>query len=114
MTNREDAKNNLLMLKEFGYTIYIDDFGSGCSNFIYLAEIKTDYIKIDGAIIQKVLDDKISFLLVKNIVAFAKEAQIKVIAEYVSDASIYEMIQTLGIEYAQGHFFSKPSPTIDA
>lgn len=114
ITNREDAKNNLLMLKSLGYTIYIDDFGSGYSNFIYLAEIKTDYIKIDGAIIQKVLDDKISFLLVKNIVAFAKEAQIKVIAEYVSDASIYEMIQSLGIEYAQGLFFSTPSPFIDA
>jgi len=69
ITNREDAKNNLLMLKSLGYTIYIDDFGSGYSNFIYLAEIRTDYIKIDGAIIQKVLDDKISFLLVKNIVA---------------------------------------------
>lgn len=114
ITNREDAKNNLLMLKSLGYTIYIDDFGSGYSNFIYLAEIKTDYIKIDGAIIQKVLDDKISFLLVKNIVAFAKEAQIKVIAEYVSDALIYEMIQSLGIEYAQGLFFSTPSPLIDA
>ncbi|AHJ11846.1 bifunctional diguanylate cyclase/phosphodiesterase [Sulfurospirillum multivorans] len=114
ITNREDAKNNLLMLKSLGYTIYIDDFGSGYSNFIYLAEIKTDYIKIDGAIIQKVLDDKISFLLVKNIVAFAKEAQIKVIAEYVSDASIYGMIQSLGIEYAQGLFFSTPSPLIDA
>lgn len=114
ITNREDAKNNLLMLKSLGYTIYIDDFGSGYSNFIYLAEIRTDYIKIDGAIIQKVLDDKISFLLVKNIVAFAKEAQIKVIAEYVSDALIYEMIQSLGIEYAQGLFFSTPSPLIDA
>jgi len=114
ITNRADAKNNLLMLKSLGYTIYIDDFGSGYSNFIYLAEIRTDYIKIDGAIIQKVLDDKISFLLVKNIVAFAKEAQIKVIAEYVSDALIYEMIQSLGIEYAQGLFFSTPSPLIDA
>ena len=114
ITSREDAKSNLLMLKQLGYTIYIDDFGSGYSNFIYLAEIKTDYIKIDGTIIQKILDDKISFLLVKNIVAFAKEAQIKVIAEYVSDEKIYEMIKSLGIEYAQGVFFSIPSPLIDA
>ena len=113
ITSREDAKNNLLMLKQLGYTIYIDDFGSGYSNFIYLAEIKTDFIKIDGMIIQKILDDKISFSLVKNIVAFAKEAHIKVIAEYVSDEKIYEMIQSLGIEYAQGIFFSIPSPSID-
>jgi len=114
ITSREDAKSNLLMLKSLGYTTYIDDFGSGYSNFIYLTEIETDYIKIDGTIIQKILDDKISFLLVKNIVAFAKEARIKVIAEYVSDASIYEMVQSLGIEYSQGVFFSTPSPLIDA
>lgn len=113
ITNREDAKNNLLMLKSLGYTIYIDDFGSGYSNFIYLTDIKTDYIKIDGTIIQKILDDKISFLLVKNIVAFAKEAQIKVIAEYVSDAQIYEKVMSLGIEYAQGVYFSKPLPNIE-
>ena len=114
LTSRMDAKSNLLMLKNLGYTIYIDDFGSGYSNFIYLTEIKTDYIKIDGTIIQKILDDKISFLLVKNIVAFAKEAHIKVIAEYVSDAMIYEMVKSLGIEYAQGVFFATPSPVIDA
>ncbi len=112
ITHREDAKNNLLMLKKLGYKISIDDFGSGYSNFIYLTEIKTDYIKIDGTIIQKILDDKISFLLVKNIVSFAKEAQIKVIAEYVSNEMIYDKIKSLGIEYSQGIFFSEPSPSI--
>ncbi|WP_263832021.1 bifunctional diguanylate cyclase/phosphodiesterase [Sulfurospirillum oryzae] len=113
ITHRDDAKNNLLMLKSLGYKISIDDFGSGYSNFIYLTEIKTDYIKIDGAIIQKILDDKISFLLVKNIVAFAKEAHIKVIAEYVSNEMVYEKIKSLGIEYSQGSLFSLPIPWSD-
>lgn len=114
ITHRDDAKNNLLMLKNLGYKISIDDFGSGYSNFIYLTEIKTDFIKIDGTIIQKILDDKISFLLVKNIVSFAKEAHIKVIAEYVSNEMIYEKIKSLGIEYSQGNLFSIPSPLIEA
>lgn len=108
ISNKNDAKKNLLMLKSLGYKIFIDDFGSGYSNFIYLAEIQTDYIKIDGTIIQKILDDKISFLLVKNIVAFAKEARIQVIAEYVSNEAIYEKIKSLGIEYSQGFLFSIP------
>jgi len=110
INNREDAKRNLLMLKKLGYTLYIDDFGSGYSNFIYLTDIETDYIKIDGTIIQKILDDKMSFALVKHIVSFAKEAQIKVIAEYVSNEKIYEKIKSLEIDYAQGFFFSTPSP----
>lgn len=104
----KDAKINLLMLKQLGYKIFIDDFGSGYSNFIYLTQIKTDFIKIDGAIIKNILDDKISFLLVKSIVDFAKEANIKVIAEYVSKKEIYDMIKSLGIEYSQGFYFSQP------
>jgi len=106
----EDAKKNLLMLKNLGYKIFIDDFGSGYSNFIYLTQIKTDYIKIDGSIIKNILDDKISYLLVKSIVSFAKEANIKVIAEYVSSQEIYEKVTLLGIDYSQGFYFSVPKP----
>ncbi|MDD2640300.1 MAG: EAL domain-containing protein, partial [Arcobacteraceae bacterium] len=95
-------------LKQWGYKIFIDDFGSGYSNFIYLTQIKTDFIKIDGAIIKNILEDKISFLLVKSIVDFAKEANIKVIAEYVSNKEIYDTIKSLGIEYSQGFYFSQP------
>jgi len=105
-----NAKENLLMLKKLGYKLFIDDFGSGYSNFIYLAEIKTNYIKIDGAIIKRVLEDDVSFLLVKSIVAFAKESNIKVVAEYVSSKEIFEKIQSLGIEYSQGYYFYKPMP----
>jgi diguanylate cyclase (GGDEF)-like protein len=108
LINCKDAKENLLMLKQLGYKIFIDDFGSGYSNFIYLTQIKSDFIKIDGAIIKNILDDKVSFLLVKSIVKFAKEANIKVIAEYVSNKEIYEKVKSLEIEYSQGFYFSQP------
>ena len=94
------------MLKSLGYKIFIDDFGSGYSNFIYLTEIKSDYIKIDGNIISKILEDKISFLLVKSIIDFAKEADIKVIVLCVNTKEIFELIKLLGVDYAQGYYFS--------
>lgn len=103
-----EAKDNLLMLKNLGYKLFIDDFGSGYSNFIYLTEIKTDYIKIDESIIGKMLEDKICFLLVKSIIDFAKEANIKVVAEYVINKEIYEMVKLLGVDYVQGYYFSIP------
>ena len=112
IANYKDAKKNLLLLKELGYSIFIDDFGSGYSNFIYLTEIQSDYIKIDGNIIKKILDDKTSYLVVKNIVNFAKEANIKVIAEYVSNQGIYEKIKELGIDYSQGYLFSVPNENL--
>jgi len=105
----EDGRKNLLFLKSLGYKIYIDDFGSGYSNFIYLTQIQTDFIKIDGGIIKNILEDKISYLLVKSVVEFAKAAGIKVIAEFVSSEEIYEKVKELGIEYSQGYYFSVPS-----
>ena len=63
----------ILLLKELGYSIFIDDFGSGYSNFIYLTEIKSDYIKIDGNIIKKILDDKTSYLVVKILLISQKK-----------------------------------------
>ncbi|PUE64111.1 EAL domain-containing protein [Arcobacter caeni] len=108
LINCKEAKDNLLMLKGLGYKIFIDDFGSGYSNFIYLTEIKSDYIKIDGNIISKILEDKISFLLVKSIIDFAKEADIKVIALYVNSKEIFELMKLLGVDYAQGYYFSTP------
>ena len=91
-----------------GYKIYIDDFGSGYSNFIYLAKIKADAIKIDGSIISTINSDKLSYLVAKNIVNFAKEAQIEVIAEHVSTKEIYDTVKALGINKFQGFYFSKP------
>lgn len=108
MLSYEKAKKNLLELKKLGYELFIDDFGSGYSNFVYLTEVKTDYIKIDGDIIKRILDDETSYLIVKNIVNFAKEANIKVVAEFVSNEKIYEVVKNLGIEYSQGFLFSKP------
>lgn len=108
LTNNKEAKKNILRLKKWGYQIYIDDFGSGYSNFTYLAQIKTDFIKIDGELIEKILTDKVSFMLVKSIVGFANDAGIKVIAEYVSSKEIYDKLKELNVDYLQGFYFSKP------
>jgi diguanylate cyclase (GGDEF)-like protein len=106
----EHANENLLMLKDLGYKIFIDDFGTGYSNFVYLTQIQSDYIKIDGEIIKNISKDKVALAVVKSIVNFAKEAQIKVVAEHVSSEEIFKTILDLDIEYAQGYYFSIPNP----
>lgn len=102
------VKENLLKLKELGYKIYIDNFGVGYSNLHYLCSIKVDYIKIDGDIIKSILKDKIAYLFVKNIINFAKEADIKVIAKHVFSNELYEKLKILNVDYCQGFLFDKP------
>lgn len=105
----ENITQTIMNLKKLGYKIYIDDFGSGYSNFIYLAKINADAIKIDGSIISTINSDELSYLVAKNIMNFANEANIDVIAEYVSTKEIYDTVKSLGIHKFQGFYFSKPS-----
>ena len=92
-----------------GAKIAIDDFGSGYSNFAYITKVNTDYIKIDGSLIENIDVDKASEIVVDTIVQFAKKLGIKTIAEYVHSSVIMEKVTELGIDYSQGFYIDKPS-----
>lgn len=112
MISNKEVKINLNLLKSLGYKIFIDDFGTAYTDFIHLTQIKTDYIKIDGKIIKRILEDKAIHSLVKTIVSFAKDTNIKVVAEHVDSKEIYDEIKNLGIDYSQGYYFSSPKEII--
>lgn len=95
-------------LKEYGVSIAIDDFGSGYANYTHILKLKPDYLKIDGSLIQNILNDRESQILVKSIVRFAQDLGIKTIAEYVEDEAIFEVLKNYGVDEYQGYYFGKP------
>lgn len=94
-------------LKQHDVKIAIDDFGSGFSNYEQILNINTDYIKLDGTLIKKI-DEDVYYNLVKSIVQFCKEQNIKTVAEFVSDLKILRYVKSLDIDYSQGYYISKP------
>lgn len=96
-------------IKEYDVKIAIDDFGSGFSNYEHILELNVDYVKLDGSLIQKI-DESIYYNLVKSIVSFCKKEGIKVVAEFVKDITILRYVKSLGIDYSQGYYLSKPEP----
>jgi EAL domain-containing protein (putative c-di-GMP-specific phosphodiesterase class I) len=72
-------------------------------------KLKPDYIKIDGSLIKNIDTDKDSFELVKAIVQFSKELNIKTIAEYVHNKEVFDIVFNLGVDEFQGYHFGKPS-----
>jgi len=114
----EDVRDNqkvmdfLKTLKQKGALIYIDDFGSGYSNFDYILKLNPNGVKIDGSLIKNILTDKNSQIIVKTIVSFAKEMNIKTIAEFVENEAIFEKLKEMGIDYFQGYYFSPPKEKI--
>lgn len=97
-------------MKNYGVSIALDDFGSGYSNFIYLDKIKADYIKIDGSLIQDMMNNDKTLFIVETLVSIAKKFDIKTVAEFVSSEEIYYKVKELGIDYSQGYFISEPRP----
>lgn len=101
-------------IKRRGAKIAIDDFGSGYSNFAYIINLKVDYIKIDGTLIENITTDKTSLIAVETIVALAKKLGVKTVAEYVFSSTIFTQVKALGIDYAQGFYIDKPSVDISS
>ncbi len=104
----EVIKSFITEIKSYGAKIAIDDFGSGYSNFERLLNYQPDILKIDGSLVKNIETNSYSLSVVKTIVAFAKEQNIKIIAEYVENENIYNILSSLGVDYSQGYYFGKP------
>lgn len=106
------VKHFLAELKSLHCQIAIDDFGSGYSNFDYLATMDVDLIKIDGSLIRDILQNKRHRLIVKSIVALCQSLDIPVVAEFSAEKAIIDLLIEFGVDYFQGYYFEKPVPLI--
>lgn len=101
-------------LRSMGVLIAIDDFGSGYANYAHILELKPDYLKIDGSLIQNILNDNDSKILVQSIVRFAHELNIITVGEYVENEEIFELLKEYGVDEFQGYYFGRPTDMINS
>jgi len=94
-------------------SIAIDDFGSGYSNFSRIIEAKAEIVKIDGSLIMGIDKDITKQHIVESIVHFAKREKIKTVAEFVENKDILRTVKKLGVDFAQGYYYSPPVPPQD-
>ena len=99
-------------MRSLGVQFALDDFGSGYSNFSFVLQMHPYFVKIDGSLIKNITTDKNSYNVVQAIVAFAKEIDAQVIAEFVENEEIVKALQECGIDWMQGYYFSIPSPNL--
>jgi EAL domain-containing protein (putative c-di-GMP-specific phosphodiesterase class I) len=95
-------------LKERGCLFSLDDFGSGLSSFGYLKNLPVDFLKIDGLFVKDMLDDKVDLAMVKSINEVGHVMCKKTIAEFVENEAIFNLLNVLGVDYAQGYGIGKP------
>lgn len=97
-------------IKRLGAKIAIDNFGSSYSNFDKIIHLEIDYLKIDGALINKIMHSQRHTKIIQTIASFADAIGAKAIAENVETAEILEQVTAIGIHFAQGYYIGKPGP----
>jgi EAL domain-containing protein (putative c-di-GMP-specific phosphodiesterase class I) len=110
IANLSQATKFINQLRNEGCLFSLDDFGSGLSSFAYLKNLPVDFLKIDGLFVKDILDDKVDLAMVKSINEVGHIMGKKTIAEFVENERIFNLLHTLGVDYAQGYGIEKPVP----
>lgn len=112
-----DTENVILnavnYLHKAGFTILMDDFGSGYSSLNVLKDIDLDVLKIDMKFLSKGKDDGRGEKILAAVIQMAKALDMPVIAEGVEEKKQVQMLKRLGCNYIQGYYFAKPMPQED-
>ncbi len=110
LTSSLDVLNRLRMK---GFSLSIDDFGTGYSSLSHLYQAPFVELKIDRHFIMRMLDDTEAMVIVKICIMLAHMLGMKVVAEGVETQEIWDKLELLGCDAAQGYFIAKPMPAND-
>src|SRR3977135_850477 len=102
------ANRFIQALKELGCKFALDDFGTGLSSFGYLKHFPVDYLKIDGSFVREILRDPIDREMVRSINEIGHLTGKQTIAEFAENQEIINMLQSLGVDSAQGYGVCQP------
>lgn len=106
--NLDTLRTDLKPLLDFGFRLALDDFGSGYSSFMYLANLPVSFLKIEGWLVLNMRREPKIASVVESIANFARKEGIKTIAEHVEDAETARILQEMGVDWGQGWHFGLP------
>ncbi len=110
MTEKERQIDIINSLKEYGFLIEIDDFGSGYSSLNMLKEVPADILKMDMAFLSMDKNAPRGRKIVNTIITLAKALGMMVIIEGVETEDQLNYLKGTGADYLQGYYFNKPLP----
>ncbi len=106
-----DVKRQLELierLRNYGFVVEMDDFGSGYSSLNMLKDIQVDILKIDMAFLRKSKDEERSKKILHMIINLSKQLGMPVISEGVETREQVDYLSDFGCDMFQGYYFAKP------
>lgn len=100
-------------IRELGYSVSIDDFGSGFSSLSLVKDIPANVLKIDKSLISRNCENEKERVVLESIFTFARRLKMSTVAEGVETKQQLEFLRTCGCNSIQGFLFAKPMPQKD-
>ena len=109
----EQISNMAELLKQQGYKLLMDDFGSGYSSLNILLETPFDVIKLDKKFMENMMVSEKGRLILEYVVAMADKLGLELLAEGVETEEQVELLRKIGCDNVQGYYYAKPMPVED-
>ena len=109
-TDDQQICRKAYQLKEEGFTLLMDDFGSGYSSLNILLETPFDVIKLDKKFIENMMVSNKGRLILEHVVLMANKLELGLLAEGVETKDQIDLLQSIGCDQVQGYYYAKPMP----
>lgn len=106
----EQIVQKVRRLREIGFRIEMDDFGSGYSSLNMLSTLPVDALKLDMQFIRNAFKDRKDTRLLEAMIQLSEAFEIPTIAEGVETAEQVFTLKAMGCDIIQGYYFSRPLP----
>ena len=110
IANQKDMVKRITKLRELGYEIAMDDFGSGYSSLNSLKDIPIDILKLDMGFLEGKNNQKKGNSIIEYIIQMAKAINMKTVAEGVETIEQADLITDYGCDVIQGYYYARPMP----
>ncbi len=114
ISNTTLVRDTVHSLREKGFTVLMDDFGSGYSTLNMLKNLNIDIIKLDAQFLRMdESNEEKSIRILESVTNITKTIGVPIIAEGVETEKQKDFLLDLGCRYIQGYYFYKPMPAAD-
>jgi diguanylate cyclase (GGDEF)-like protein len=108
VNNPTIAKRKLRILKDLGFVLSLDDFGTGFSSIGYLRQFPFDILKVDRSFVRDIGIDANAGALVRTLVSLGEAMNLSVIAEGIENEDQLKLLRLVQCDFVQGYLISKP------
>lgn len=113
VSQEEKIAERIEKIREAGFRVAIDDFGSGLSSLSFVKDISLDVLKIDKSLLSRNCEDEKERIVLESIFDFAHRLKLTTVAEGVETREQLGFLRTCSCKVIQGFLFAKPMPESD-